>query len=62
MVNWIIDNKEWLFSGAGLLLLSWAVRLLKKPAKEIQQRQKGGMFSTNVQIGVIKNKDRGRDT
>lgn len=53
-MNWIIKNKEWLFSGIGVALVSWIVTLFfpKKLAKKtIRQTQKSGKNSTNVQVG-----------
>jgi hypothetical protein len=49
-VNWIIDNKEWLFSGVAvaipLAIVAWIVstRLSK-------QVQRSGKNSTNIQVG-----------
>lgn len=49
---WIIENKEWLFSGVlvalPLALLGW---ILGKRAVAHLQRQKGGQGSVNIQAG-----------
>lgn len=50
-MDWIIQNKEWLFSGIAialpLALIGWLIksRLTKK------QIQKSGKNSTNIQVG-----------
>lgn len=49
-MNWIIANKEWLFSGVAIALplaiLGWFVSSQKN-----RQVQKGGDNSTNIQVG-----------
>jgi hypothetical protein len=49
-MQWILANKQWLFSGVlvavPLAAMGW---LLAK--RSISQRQKGGKGSTNVQVG-----------
>jgi hypothetical protein len=58
MLNWIISNKEWVFSGAGVVIVSAIFALLKwtfkkhdqKKANTINQSQKSGGKSTNIQI------------
>ena len=48
----IIDNKEWLFSGVGLVVIAWAVRLIfKKTNASSTQTIRSGDSSTNVQAG-----------
>jgi hypothetical protein len=50
MINWIIENKEWLFSGIAiavpLAVLGWFFGTSKK-----KQVQKCGNNSTNIQVG-----------
>lgn len=50
MTSWIIENKEWLFSGIAIAipiaLLSWIFS-----SHSNRQTQKGGKNSTNIQIG-----------
>lgn len=53
-MEWITDNREWLFSGAfvaiPLAVLGWALgRNSKSPGRV--QRQRGGRGSTNLQAG-----------
>lgn len=51
-MDWLIDNKVWLFSGAAIVVpltvLGWFVR--KRPKKLIRQRQRGGDGSINLQV------------
>lgn len=50
MVEWIIENKEWLFSGIAiaipLAIFSWFITSSKS-----KQVQKSGDNSTNIQVG-----------
>lgn len=63
-MNWIIENKEWFLSGLGILIITSIygfIKLLLNKNKEnndqgINQRQKGGEGSTNIQIGKINKK------
>ncbi|MCM3363000.1 hypothetical protein [Niallia sp. MER TA 168] len=54
-MDWIIENKEWLFSGIGLTTISFIVGLfLKKKnrkTKDNQQVINSGNNSTNIQSG-----------
>ena len=49
-MEWIIQNKEWLFSGIAIALplsiVSWVIS--KRGSKQVQ---KGGKNSTNIQVG-----------
>lgn len=49
-MEWIVENKEWLFSGIAiaipLAIIGWIIS--KKGNK---QNQKGGNGSTNIQVG-----------
>jgi len=49
-MSWIIENKEWLFSGIAiaipLAVIGWFF-----VSKNNKQVQKGGKNSTNIQIG-----------
>lgn len=62
MLEWINTNREWLFSGLGITVLTGiltaAVKYLTKrnntPTTPLpQQTQKSGMLSKNIQIGSI---------
>ena len=50
---WVIDNKEWLFSGVGLVVVAWVGRLIfkKKTYASSTQTIRSGDSSTNVQAG-----------
>ncbi|MCF2649679.1 hypothetical protein [Niallia circulans] len=54
-MNWIIENKEWLFSGVGLTIISFIVGFfIKKKNSELKTHQqviKSGSDSTNIQGG-----------
>jgi hypothetical protein len=49
-MNWIIENKEWLFSGLAisvpLALIGWFISRSRN-----KQVQNGGNNSTNIQVG-----------
>jgi len=49
-MEWIVNNKEWLFSGllvaVPIAIISWLF-----VSKSMKQNQKGGNNSTNIQIG-----------
>jgi hypothetical protein len=51
-MEWIIENKQWLFSGIAiavpLAIVGWLVTNSKK---QIRQRQKSGSGSINLQAG-----------
>ncbi|SMG34604.1 hypothetical protein [Fibrobacter sp. UWB13] len=50
ILNCISENKEWLFSGLGIVLLGWIVKIIffrNKPT----QVQKSGKDSINIQAG-----------
>ena len=49
-MEWIIENKEWLFSGIAIALpLSIVGRIISNRGDK--QVQKGGKNSTNIQVG-----------
>lgn len=50
-MQWIIDNKEWIFSGAGVFILSLIIGLIIKRKSSSNQVQKSGAKSTNYQAG-----------
>lgn len=62
-MQWIIENKEWVFSGAGVFALSLLVALFFKNRNSTKQTQKSGKNSTNYQSGgdinIGTNDDRG---
>lgn len=50
-MQWIIDNKEWIFSGAGIFILSVVIGIFVKKQYSSKQIQKSGSKSTNYQAG-----------
>ena len=59
-MQWIIDNKEWLFSGIGVLVISTIVGILLSKKGTLNQTQKSGKNSTSYQSArdiTIKAKD-----
>jgi len=48
MLDYLIANKEWIFSGIGVAVLSW---LLFQVSGKSSMSQKGGDGSTNIQVG-----------
>lgn len=52
IVDWIIKNKNWLFSGVGGVVVVWMLRLIfKKTFASSTQTIRSGDSSTNVQAG-----------
>lgn len=50
-MQWIIDNKEWLFSGAGIFIITTIIALAIKKKPSSKQSQKSGNNSTSYQAG-----------
>ena len=52
-MNWLIENKEWIFSGVGVFVLGLVVTyLVSRPKTGSQtQKQKSGSNSKNYQAG-----------
>lgn len=51
-IDLIIDNKEWMFSGVGVVVVVWMVRFLfKKTYSSSTQTIRSGANSTNIQAG-----------
>ena len=53
ILNFIWENKEWLFSGLGLSIFGFLSYKFKKNNSncKIKQNQKSGKNCTNIQIG-----------
>jgi len=50
--EWIIANKEWLFSGIGAVLVTWIVQfIVKRKQATSAQTIRSGKGSTNIQSG-----------
>ncbi len=52
MIEWIIQNKSWVFDGIGAAIFVFILSLVIKN-NSISQKQKGGKNSKNIQIGNI---------
>jgi plastocyanin domain-containing protein len=52
-MEWIIENKEWIFSGIGVFFVGLIITIFTKKKKNKSQKmnQKSGSKSTNIQIG-----------
>lgn len=54
-MDWIVENKEWIFSGIGVFVLGLVISIFarkgKVKQKSIKMKQKSGSNSTNIQIG-----------
>lgn len=52
-MNWIIENKEWVFSGIGIFIIGLIISIFKirNSRNSIRMKQKSGSNSTNIQIG-----------
>jgi hypothetical protein len=50
-VTWIIENREWVFSGIGVLAITALVGLFRKNTngKQVRQSIKSGNNSINIQ-------------
>ncbi|MBD3307715.1 hypothetical protein GF348_15135 [candidate division KSB3 bacterium] len=64
-IAWVVENKNWLFSGVGMMVLAWVGRLIfKKASASSKQTIRSGDDSTNVQAGRdvhISTKRKGND-
>jgi len=49
-MEWIMNNKEWIFSGIGVAIISLIIGLFLKK-KSTKMKQKSGDSSINIQIG-----------
>lgn len=60
-MDWIIENKEWLFSGVAIAIpLAIIGKIIS--SRNDKQVQKGGKGSTNIQVGGNVNiKDKSRN-
>ncbi len=52
-MEWLSDNKEWIFSGIGVFIIGGLVKWLfnRNTAKSYKMKQKSGDNSINIQIG-----------
>ncbi|AVK50992.1 hypothetical protein AXY43_24875 [Clostridium sp. MF28] len=49
MLSWLVNNKEWFFSGIGVLILSTVIGFFIKQKASIIQKQKSGDNGINIQ-------------
>ena len=50
-MKWIIDNKDWIFSGVGIFIITLVIGFFVKKQSSTKQIQKSGSKSTNYQSG-----------
>jgi hypothetical protein len=50
-MNWINENKEWIFSGIGVLAITLLLKLFTRSSKKPKMIQKSGSHSINIQAG-----------
>jgi hypothetical protein len=50
-MQWIIDNKDWIFSGVGIFIIPLVIGIFVKKQSSSKQIQKSGSKSTNYQAG-----------
>ncbi|WP_152612813.1 hypothetical protein [Leisingera sp. ANG-M6] len=52
MTEYLVENKEWIFSGAGIAIVSAGVYLLRKIGRQTpSMKQESGDGSLNIQVG-----------
>lgn len=52
MIEWLIENKDWVFSGAGVAIIAWILNVLcEKSHRRVTQKQQSGNDSVNIQAG-----------
>lgn len=60
-MQWMIDNKEWLFSGIGIFVITLLISIFTRKKSDIKQSQKSGSNSKNYQstgdINIGRNDD-----
>ncbi len=54
-LNWIGNNKEWFFSGAGLFIIGMVLNHFKNETKCLSIKQSNCFFSRGEQIGIQNN-------
>jgi hypothetical protein len=50
-MQWILNNKEWVFSGIGVFFMTIIFTVLYTRNKSNSQKQKSGIGSINIQAG-----------
>lgn len=54
-MNWLNENKEWIFSGIGVLLISWIFNIILKVMKK-NNNKSTTQISGNNSAQIINNK------
>jgi hypothetical protein len=49
LVTYVVENKDWIFSGIGVLAITWLLTALKKSRPSAKQTINSGAKSKNVQ-------------
>jgi hypothetical protein len=49
LASYIINNKEWIFSGIGVSVLVWLYAVIRRSKPSVKQTIKSGARSHNVQ-------------
>lgn len=49
MWQWLVSNKEWVFSGIGVAVITFLIALFKRRSPTVNQTQSSGDRSTNIQ-------------
>lgn len=50
-MQWIIDNKDWIFSGVGIFIITLIIGVFARKQSSSKQTQKSGSSSNNYQSG-----------
>jgi hypothetical protein len=48
-MQWMIDNKEWLFSGIGVFIITVVISIFTSKKRSVKQTQTSGSHSKNYQ-------------
>ncbi len=49
MLRWLLENKQWVFSGIGVAIITWIATLVVRRKSSGTQSQHSGANSTNIQ-------------
>ncbi|MEW8051278.1 MAG: hypothetical protein AB2809_12965 [Candidatus Thiodiazotropha sp.] len=50
-IKWLGANKEWIFSGVGVVLVAWIGRVIFQGRRASSQKIRSGDKSSNIQAG-----------
>jgi hypothetical protein len=51
IINWLDANKQWIFSGIGVAIIAFIIRLICNRRQTKKQIQQSGDNSINIQVG-----------